>query len=36
MFFGECDPIRLVQACMESFQKADVDSVVSEFDIFIF
>merc|ERR1712157_521797 len=30
----ECDPICALQACMEGFQVADIDSVVSEIDIF--
>merc|ERR1712136_254939 len=34
-FIAECDPICALQACMEGFQVAAIESVVSEIDIFV-
>merc|ERR1711916_336977 len=35
VFIAECDPICALQACMEGFQVAAIESVVSEIDIFV-
>jgi len=35
VFISECDPICALQACMEGFQVAAMESVVGEVDIFI-
>merc|ERR1712096_560460 len=35
VFVTECDPICALQACMEGFQVATMDSVVGEVDIFV-
>ena len=35
VFIAECDPICTMQACMEGFQVAAIESVVSEIDIFV-
>merc|ERR1712064_7806 len=35
VFIAECDPICALQACMEGFQVATIESVVSEIDIFV-
>merc|ERR1711861_33091 len=32
---AECDPICALQACMEGFQVATIESVVGEMDIFV-
>merc|ERR1711916_74115 len=35
VLISECDPICALQACMEGFQVAAIESVVSEIDIFV-
>merc|ERR1712135_1734 len=35
VMIAECDPICALQACMEGFQVAAIESVVSEIDIFV-
>merc|ERR1712188_353087 len=35
VFITECDPICALQACMEGFQVAAMESIVGEVDIFI-
>merc|ERR1719231_1035197 len=35
VIIAECDPICALQACMEGFQVAALDSVVGEIDIFV-
>ena len=35
VMIAECDPICALQACMEGFQVAALESVVGEIDIFV-
>merc|ERR1712187_230810 len=35
VLISECDPICALQACMEGFQVATIESVISEVDIFV-